>query len=144
MSESTSRPAAVSLPDTRRDELLSKAGCLTHFYSSHSPELNGYIVSPEKFDELIDLVEQEYGVGKEKPGEVSFVPLPLSILQSLADLELEDRHDDNGPGWVTCPTCEASMQMRWRHGQRLDSQTEFQHLETCAAEWARKTLEALE
>lgn len=67
-------------------------------------------------------------------------PIPTRVIELMAQMEPEDRHDDNGPGDVVCMACGASMKMTWKNGVRLDEISELPHDADCPAEWAKKFL----
>jgi hypothetical protein len=62
------------------------------------------------------------------------------VLEQLAAIQPVDEHDENGPGRVVCPVCDAWMSMRWSTGKREDNVALMTHSDVCAAEWAREVL----
>ena len=68
------------------------------------------------------------------------VTCPREVLEQLAAIQPVDEHDDNGPGRVVCPVCDAWMSMRWSAGKREDNVALMTHSDVCAAVWAREAL----
>lgn len=66
--------------------------------------------------------------------------IPAAVLQMLADTQMQDLHDDNGPGCVECPACYARISMRWQYGRRLDRPDEIEHHASCPVAWAQLQL----
>ena len=64
--------------------------------------------------------------------------MPIETLKMLADTDMLDLHDDNGPGSVECPVCRASIAMQWQWGKRLDNPDEIQHEKFCPVAWAKR------
>jgi hypothetical protein len=62
------------------------------------------------------------------------------VLEQLAAIKPVDEHDDNGPGRVVCPVCDAWMSMQWQSGRRIDNSALMTHSDVCGAEWAREVL----
>lgn len=65
------------------------------------------------------------------------VPMTPRMVELLAEVVPVENHDDNGPGSVTCPACDAYMHMRWKAGQRIDKIEDLAHDADCPAVWAR-------
>lgn len=70
--------------------------------------------------------------------------IPEDCIRKLAELEMVDNHDENGPGWVWCPCCDATQPMRWERGNRQDFPTTIKHDQNCAHAWAKKQIESTE
>jgi hypothetical protein len=63
--------------------------------------------------------------------------IPTEMMRVLADTQMLDFHDDNGPGIIECPVCHARISMRWKCGKRLDSPDDIKHDQFCPVAWAK-------
>lgn len=67
-----------------------------------------------------------------------FVMMPRASVEMLADIEVEDIDDPNGPGWTECPACGESASGMWKDGKY--QRPTIPHNFDCPAEAARKAL----
>lgn len=64
--------------------------------------------------------------------------IPIETMRMLADTPMIEIHDDNGPGTINCPVCNASALMRWVWGKRIDSPDEINHHKFCPVAYAKR------
>jgi len=64
-----------------------------------------------------------------------------TTIEILADTNMLELHDDNGPGAIVCPVCGASIAMKWSNGVQLTSSLDIQHAEYCPVIAAKKHLQ---
>lgn len=69
-----------------------------------------------------------------------FVMMPRASVEMLADIEVEDIDDPNGPGWTTCPACGESAIGKWEAGKY--QRPAVGHNSDCPVEAARNALAA--
>ena len=112
---------------------------MQHFCAMTAPNVDAYVMNLKRHCDAQDIdtggsfaLEAGVAVGK--------VTCPRKVLEQLAAIQSVDEHDNNGPGRVVCPVCDAWMSMRWSAGERKDDATLMTHSDVCAAEWARKVL----
>ncbi len=79
-----------------------------------------------------------------EPGPASQFSVPREIVELMAQLDIEDRHDDSGPGSIHCTGCGESARMLWKDGRRLDREADIAHSTHCPREWAKSALSRAE
>lgn len=62
-------------------------------------------------------------------------------LEILADTNMLELHDDNGPGSILCPVCGASVAMKWSNGIQTRSPDDIEHAVYCPIVLAKEHLE---
>ncbi len=53
--------------------------------------------------------------------------VPWEVIKAMTQLDIEDHHDDNGPGRIVCAGCGCEAPMIWKNGERQDEK-ELKHL----------------
>lgn len=66
--------------------------------------------------------------------------MPKEMIEMLADTDMIDVDEDNGPGYVYCPICKARINMKWDWGRRLDRIDDIKHEANCPVEYAKEML----
>lgn len=64
-----------------------------------------------------------------------------TTIEILADTNMLELHDNNGPGSIVCPVCGASIAMKWSNGVQLTSSLDMKHAEYCPVIVAKKHLQ---
>lgn len=86
---------------------------------------------------LFQAIEREVLATQPTSAAAGTFVIPREVVELMADIDIEDHHDDNGPGRIHCPACGESARMRWHNGQRLDTHTDVPHNVHCPAQWAK-------